>query len=319
MSHAVTLVPGDNPESAQAVQRVLERTGARFSWDEQPATGGAVPEALLASARRTKTVLMGYTRGEREQGKPAPIVSLRRALGTFAALRPAQTIPAISTRHPGVDLVVVRETTEDIYSSLEHETIPGVYESLKVTTRAACERIARFAFDYARRTGRKRVTIVHKANILKKADGLFLAVGREVAAQYPDIVAEDVIVDALTMKMVIAPEKFDVLVAGNLFGDIVGDLASGLVGGKSNCPSMNVGPDGLVVCTTAHGDPATGTGNPVSLMFSGILMLRHLGEEEAADRLWKGILATLDGGTRPIQLGGDATCAAFAEAVSSRL
>ena len=289
--HAVTLVAGDAPETTAGVCKVLEATGVSFAWDEQPAPSSAIAPTLLASARKTKTVLMGYTRGQREQGKPAPIVSLRRALGTFAALRPAQTIPAIANRHPGVDLVVVRETTEDIYSSLEHETIPGVYESLKVTTQAACERIARYAFEYAKRTGRKKVTIVHKANILKKADGLFLETGRQVAKDFPDIASEDVIVDALTMKLVLAPEKFDVLVAGNLFGDIVGDLASGLVGGKANCPSMNVGPDGLTVCTTAHADPGG-----ASLMFSGILLLRHLGENAAADRLWKAILTALDSG-----------------------
>lgn len=325
MAHSVTLIPGDHtsPENCRAVQAVLAATGVDFEWDVQPAPDGDLPDALLASARRTSTVLMGYQRGKREAGKPAPIVSLRRALGTFAAIRPAQTIPAITNRHPGIDLVVVRETTEDVYANLEHESIPGVYESLKVTTRAACERIARFGFDFARHEGRKRVTIVHKANILKKADGLLLSTARHVAADYPDIEAEDVIVDALCMKLALFPERFDVLLCGNLFGDIVGDLASGLVGGRANCPTMNVGPDGLAVFTTGHGDPPDledpTCGNPVSLLFSAILMLRHLGEEDAANRLWKAILATLDAGTRPVTIGGEATCEAFARAISEAL
>jgi len=323
--HSVTLVPGDHtsPENCRAVQAVLAASGVQIDWDEQTAPDGEISEALLASARRTKTVLMGYQRGRREASEPAPIVSLRRALGTFVAIRPAQTIEAIRHRHPGIDLVVVRETTEDVYANLEHESIPGVYESLRVTTRAACERIARFGFEFARREGRKKVTIVHKANILKKADGLLLNTAREVEADFPDIEVEDVIGDALCMKLALFPERFDVLLCGNLFGDIVGDLASGLVGGRENCPSMNVGPGGLAVFTTGHGDPPgledPTCGNPVSLLFASILMLRHLGEDDAADRLWTALLATLDTGVLPYTLGGQASCEAFAHAVASAM
>ncbi len=325
MAHQVTLVPGDStgPEHCHAVQRILAAAGVDIEWDEHPAVGGTIPPELMDSARRTKVVLMGHQHGKRDAGLPAPIVSLRRQLGVFAALRPAISVPALQPRFPDVDLVVVRETTEDIYASLEHESIPGVFESLKVTTRAACERIARFAYEVATRFERRKVTIVHKANILKKADGLFLSVCREIGAEYPDIETEDVIVDALCMKLALTPESFDVLLCGNLFGDIVGDLVSGLVGGRSNCPSVNVGPKGLALFSTGHGDPlseiGTGRGNPLSLFWAAVLMLRQLEEDEAADRVRSALEDTLHAGIRPIGAGGEASSNAFAEAVAGRL
>lgn len=325
MAHPVTLVPGDytGAENCAAVQEVLAASGVDILWEEHPSIATHVSPALLTSALRTKTVLMGHHYGERAAGQPAPIVTLRRELGVFAALRPARSIPALHPRHPNVDLVVIREATEDVYAGLEHETIPGVFESLKVTTRAACERIAHFAFDWARRNGRDKVTIVHKANILKKSDGLFLRTAVEVAGAYPDIAHEDVIVDALCMKLTMDPSRFQVLLCGNLFGDIVSDSASGLVGGKWNAPSANVGPDGLSVFTTGHADaPAEkgpGHNTPLGLLFASLLMLRDLGEGTTADRVRDAIHGALGDGVLPFGVGGTATSAEFTAVVTDRL
>jgi isocitrate dehydrogenase (NAD+) len=321
----VTLVPGDytGAENCAAVREVLAASGADIAWEEHPAITGHITPEFLESALRTKTVLMGHHYGERVPGLPAPIVTLRRELGVFATLRPAKSIPALNPRHTGVDLVVIREATEDVYAGLEHETIPGVFESLKVTTHTACERISRFAFDWARRTGRNKVTIVHKANILKKSDGLFLRTALEVAEAYPDIAHEDVIVDALCMKLTMDPARFQTLLCGNLFGDIVSDLASGLVGGKWNSPSANVGPDGLTVFTTGHADPpanaGTGRNTPLGLLFASLLMLRDLGEAATADRIRDAIHDALGEGVLPYGVGGTATSAELTTAVIRRL
>jgi len=325
LAHPVTLVPGDytGAENCAAVRAVLAASGVDIAWEEHPAITAHVTPDLLDSALRTKTVLMGHHYGVRAVGHPAPIVTLRRELGVFAALRPARSIPALNPRHPNVDLVVIREATEDVYAGLEHETIPGVFESLKVTTRAACERIAHFAFDWAGRNGRDKITIVHKANILKKSDGLFLRTALEVAEAYPDIAHEDVIVDALCMKLTMDPARFQVLLCGNLFGDIVSDLASGLVGGKWNSPSTNVGPDGLSVFTTGHADPPANAGTdrntPLGLLFASLLMLRNLGEATTADRVRDAIHGALGDGVLPFGVGGTATSSKFTAAVIQRL
>lgn len=325
MTHSVTLIPGSSTEDTPitaAVVRVLAATGVDIAWERACLDHGELCEPLLASVRKTGQALMPYVPVNRDTGQVPPIVQLRRVLGVYGNIRPVEAVPGLHTRHPNVDIIIVRETTEDIYANLEHESIEGVYESLKVTTEAACERIARYAFELARRRGRKKVTIVHKANIMKKSDGLFLRTGKRVAEEYPGIEAEEVIVDALCMKLVLYPERFDVLVCANLFGDLVADLCAGLVGGTTNSPSVNVA-DGVKIFTVGHGDPVdvarTERANPVSLFFSSVLMLREFGENPAADRLMKATSDTLEAGVTPIALGGAATTTMFADAVVERL
>lgn len=312
--HSITLVPGDSAANIRAVRRILEASGAPLSFDTQEWTDGEPPEALLASAKSNKTVLLGHKKSAAED-QPAPIVQLRRALDVFANLRPIEGVAGIEARFPSADVIVVRETTEDVYAQLEHESLDGVFESLKVTTKAGCERIAHHAFQTARRLGRKRVTIVHKANIMKMSDGLFLNTARAVAAEYPDIEHDDCIVDALCMKLVRNPADFDVLLAGNLFGDIISDLCAGLVGGAVNSPSLNEGPDGLRVYTSGHGQPDGNDCCPTSLAFSAVLMLRDLGESTAADALMNALTTALSGEHSPKALGGQANASSFADAI----
>jgi len=281
MGHTITLVPGDHPDLAVGLKTLVHRAGIDVTWEE-PAGD------VIASIRRTGVALVGFQRGDRDQGKLPPAVALRRDLGIFAQERPIRDLSGIASRFTDVDILVVRETTEDVYTSLEHESIPGVFESLKVTTRAACERIARYAFETARTRGRKKVTIVHKSNIMKLSDGMFLRVGREVAADYPDITCDEFIVDALCMRIVLDPSRFDVLLCGNLFGDIVSDMCAGLVGGAEMAPALNVG-TGVVVATAGQ-QSAT----PLTLAIPLLYLLRHLGDEDSAARLWGAVSATLD-------------------------
>lgn len=322
MTHHITLVPGDTTgaEIFEHVKPLLGRLGVDIMWDEP--SSAATFETLLASVRRTGTMLMAYERGDRDLGKLAPIVALRKELGVFANLRPLRSLPSVKTRHQNVDLLVVRETTEDIYAHLEHESLPGVFESFKVTTEAACERIARFAFETARRLGRKKVTIVHKANIMKLSDGMFLRVGRRVSEEYPEIETDDCIVDALCMKLIIEPGDFDVLLCGNLFGDIISDICTGIVGGGSNAPSINIS-DEAAVFTSGHGDDVnlvgTGRGDPLTLLMPTIAMLNHLGETEAATRLESAMNRAIESGSRPFALGGEASVTTFFCALLSNL
>lgn len=315
MAHRVTLVAGDVPEVLEGIEKVVAATGVQVDW-VRPEVG-----ELVASARETGTALIGWQRGGPD-GLP-PAVQLRNDFGVFAQLRPIQDLPGLGGRFEDVDLLVVRETTEDVYAHLEHESIPGVFESLKVTTRAACERIARHAFQLARAQGRRKVTIVHKANIMKLSDGMFLRTAQAVAQDYPEIEHEDVIVDALCMRLVLDPTQFDVLLCGNLFGDIVADTCAGLVGGRSNAPSINVAVDGTTLFTAGHGDPpevaGTGRANPLHLLLPTVHLLRHLGENEAADRLRAAVCRTLSEGERPVALGGEATWDRFCDAVGQRL
>jgi isocitrate dehydrogenase (NAD+) len=314
MTHHVTLLPGDTTgaEIFEHVKPLLVRLGVDITWDEPTPT--ATMETLLASVRRTGTALMAYEWGDRDSGKLAPIVVLREELGVYANLRPLRSLPSVPSRHRDVDLLVVRETTEDIYAHLEHESLPGVFESFKVTTEVACERIARYAFETARRLGRAKVTIVHKANIMKLSDGMFLRVGRQVSEEYPEIETNDCIVDALCMKLIMNPGEFDVLLCGNLFGDIVADLCTGIVGGASNAPSINIADD-VVLFTAGHGDSmnlvGTGKGNPLTLLLPTIAMLSHLGEGDAAARLETAMNQAIEGGTRPFALGGQASVTTF--------
>ncbi|NCG21812.1 MAG: NAD-dependent isocitrate dehydrogenase [Rhodobacterales bacterium] len=319
MSYAVTLVPGDVPETLAPVQAVIAATGVQIDW-HIPEAG---LDALTASVKETGTALIGWRCGERADGIAPPAVSLRKALEVYVQERPIRSVLGLKTRHENVDLIVVRETTEDVYAMLEHETIPNVFESLKITTRAACERVVRHAFVLAQKQGRKKVTLVHKANIMKLSDGMFLRVGLEVAKDSPDIQVEDAIVDALCMRIVLNPSQFDVLVCGNLFGDIVADLAAGLVGGNSNAPSINHTLSGPTLFTAGHGDlpeiAGTGRDNALPLLLPAVHLLRHLGEADAAERLQTAIGATLTAGVLPCALGGEVGATAFCAAVVEQL
>jgi isocitrate dehydrogenase (NAD+) len=321
----VTFIAGDrnSNELFVSTDRLLRALGVQIDWDTVLLGDRNIPVAALDSLRRTKLGLMAYHYDwHSDHGAHPPIVEIRKALGMYANVRPVKSLGGVATRHADMDLVLVREITEDIYAHLEHESIPGVFESLKVTTKLACERIARFAFEYARTTGRKKVTLVHKANIMKRSDGLFLKVGREIGALYPDIVTEDVIVDALCMKLVINPAKFDVLVAGNLYGDIVADLCAGLAGGASNAPSINIAADIHLFAAAKGEDPANlghDVGNPLILWLPAEQLLRRLGHIDEADRFRRAIESALSDGNRPIGLGGATTMSALTEVVGSRL
>lgn len=298
MPYRVTLIPGDGigPELVEAARRVVDATGVPIEWEVQEAgeavmarLGTPLPEEVLESIRRNGIALKGPITTPIGTGFRSVNVALRQALGLYANLRPARTIPGVRTRFEAVDLIIVRENMEDLYAGIEHEVIPDVAcESIKVITRPATERIVRFAFEYARRNGRRKVTAVHKANIMKLSDGLFLRVAQEVAAAYPDIAFEDRIVDNMCMQLVQKPELYDVLVLPNLYGDIISDLASGLVGGLGVAPGANIG-EKWAIFEPVHGSAPKYAGqnkaNPTATILSAALMLRHLGEVAAAARV----------------------------------
>ncbi len=318
-THAVTLIPGDGigPEVTQATLRVLEATGVQFAWDEVPAGEGAykaegsvLPERAFESIRRTKVALKGPVGTPIGGGHRSVNVTLRQTLDLYSCLRPVRSLPGVKSRYGDVDLVVVRENTEGLYSGVEHVVVPGVTESIKIVTEKACTRIARFAFDYAVKRGRKKVTAVHKANIMKITDGLFLECARKVRAAYPQIEYEELIIDNCAMQMVIRPQRFDVLVMDNLYGDILSDLAAGLVGGLGVVPGANIGEREAVfepVHGTAPDIMGKGLANPTALLLSATLMLDHLGEPEAAARVRRAIDKVLgEGKTVTGDLGGKA-------------
>jgi isocitrate dehydrogenase (NAD+) len=327
--HTITLIPGDGigPEVTDAVLQILEASGVRIEWDRHDAgitavarSGQPLPASLIQSIQKNKIALKGPVTTPIGEGFTSVNVGLRKALDLYANLRPVWNLPAVPSRFQGVDLVIVRENTEDLYSGLEHEIIPGVVESLKIITARASKRIAQFAFDYARRHGRKRVTAIHKANIMKLGDGLFLESVREVARDYPDITFDQRIVDAACMHLVINPGQFDVLVMPNLYGDIVSDLCAGLVGGLGVVGAANLGSE-IAVFEAVHGSAPDIAGknvaNPTALLLSAVLMLRHLGERAAADRIMSGLGRVLvDGTYRTKDLGGNASTSEFATAVS---
>lgn len=303
--HTVTLIPGDGigPEITESVVRVVEAAGADIVWDRQlagiPAVqeyGDSVPGQLLDSIRANRIALKGPLTTLVGKGFRSANVTLRKQLDLYANLRPVKSIGGVPSRFSKVDLIIVRENTEDLYSGIENLISPGVTQAIKVVTERASQRIARYAFEYARKNGRKKVTLVHKANIMKVSDGLFLQSFEDVAKSYPDIVAEDKIVDALAMHLVMDPTRYDVLLLGNMFGDIVSDLAAGLVGGLGVVPGANLG-DEYAVFEAVHGSAPDIAGknlaNPTALIFSALLMLRHLGEDRAADKIWKSVLVTL--------------------------
>ncbi len=328
MTHTITLIPGDGigPEVSGAVVKILEAAGLDVEWESYPAGvlaveryGETLPKALLESIRRTRVALKGPVTTPVGGGFTSVNVGLRKALDLYANLRPVWNIPSVKSRYEGVDLVIVRENTEDLYSGLEHEVVPGVVESLKIITRAASTRIARFAFEYARKHGRKRVTAVHKANIMKLGDGLFLESVRTVAKEYPDIASDDRIVDAACMHLVMNPQQFDVMVMPNLYGDIVSDLCAGLVGGLGVVGSANLGTD-IGVFEAVHGSAPDIAGknfaNPTALLLSAVMMLRHVDEGEAAERIMTALASVMSAGTaRTRDVGGTTSTFEFAGAV----
>jgi isocitrate dehydrogenase (NAD+) len=333
MSHRVTLVPGDGigPELAEATRRVLDASGVPFEWEVVDAGeavmaeyGTPLPEHVLESIRRNRVALKGPITTPIGEGFRSVNVTLRQALGLYANLRPARSIVGLETRYDDVDLVIVRENTEDLYAGIEHRVGADAAESIKIITRAASERIARFAFEYAVANGRRKVTAVHKANIMKLTDGLFLESCRTVAADYDGRVEfEDRIVDNMCMQLVQKPDLYDVLVLPNLYGDIVSDLAAGLVGGLGVAPGANIGTEAAVF-EPVHGSAPKYAGqnkaNPTALMLSGVLMLRHLGEQAAAERVEDAIRSVIaDGRTVTYDLGGTAGTSEFADAVIERL
>jgi isocitrate dehydrogenase (NAD+) len=306
MAYRVTLIPGDGtgPELVAATRRVLESTGVAFDWDIREAGadvmdkyGTPLPDAVLDSIRTNKVALKGPITTPIGTGFRSVNVAIRKALDLYANLRPARTLQGIPVCHDNVDVVVVRENTEDLYAGIEHDVIPNeAAESIRIITRRATERIVRFAFEHARANGRHLVTAVHKANILKATDGLYLRVAYEVAEHYPDIEFNDRIIDNMCMQLVQRPHEYDVLVLPNLFGDIVSDLASGLVGGLGVAPGANFGVE-LAVFEPVHGSAPKYTGknrvNPTATILSGALMLSHLGEVEAAKRVQDAVAAVI--------------------------
>lgn len=333
MTHTITLIPGDGigPEVTRAVVQILEASGLQVKWEIHSAGASAVeqhgvtlPPALLESIRKNKVALKGPLTTPIGEGFTSVNVGLRKALDLYANLRPVSNLPAVKSRFQDVDLVIVRENTEDLYSGLEHTVVPGVVESLKIITATASMRIAKFAFDYARRHGRRKVTAVHKANIMKLSDGLFIDCARKVAKDYSDIEYEERIVDAACMHLVMHPENYDVLLLPNLYGDIVSDLGAGLVGGLGVVGSANLGGEGIGVFEAVHGTAPDLAGkdaaNPTALLLSGVLMLRHLHEDARADRVMAALNRVLTAGTTLTgDLGGTATTTAFADAICAEL
>ena len=323
MARAVTLIPGDwiGPETTAVVVDVLAEAGAKIDWEICPVHDGRLSEELLSSCRRTGVVLKARLAAP-SRGVLLPTLALRKELGLWATVRPVTALPQSGARFPDIDLVVIRETSEDIYSGFEHEVTRDVYEAVKVTTRAACERIARYAYAYAREHGRRKVTIVHKSNIMKRSDGLFLRVASDVASEHPEIQTDEVIVDALCMKLVRNPSQFDVLLTGNLFGDIVSDLASGLGGGLTASPSASYG-GSCALFENPHGRApelvGTGKANPVPMLRTATMMLRHIGEGSVADRIDGAIRAAYEEGLRTIERGGPHGAAEVKREVLTRL
>ncbi|MPZ17247.1 MAG: isocitrate dehydrogenase (NAD(+)) [Luteitalea sp.] len=329
--HQIALIPGDGigPEVTEAVVRIIDAAGVDVTWERFDVGASALeqqqttlPEALLTSIRHHKVALKGPVTTPVGSGFTSVNVALRQQLDLFANLRPVTNLPSVPSRFADVDLVVVRENTEDLYAGLEHRVVPGVVESLKVITAHASGRIARFAFAYAREHDRKRITAVHKANIMKLSDGLFLDSVRAVAKEFTDITYDERIVDAACMQLVMHPERFDVLLMPNLYGDIVSDLCAGLVGGLGVVPGANLGEE-MAVFEAVHGSApdiaGKGVANPTALLLSALMMLHHIGEGAAANRIRTALHKALDEGCRTPDLGGSATTAQFTQRICAIL
>lgn len=330
--HEVALIPGDGigPEVVAAAIKVIEATGVNIRWREAKLGaaaieefGSPVPQHVLDLVRETKVALKGPVTTPIASGFASANVTLRKSLELYASLRPVKNLPIIRSCYTDIDLVVVRENTEGLYSGIEHEVTPGVVESLKIITEKASTRISEFAFRYAEQNGRKKITAVHKANIMKMSDGLFLQCSRKVAERHPQIAYEEMIVDSTCMQLVMNPHRFDMLLMENLYGDILSELCSGLVGGVAVVPGANLG-DEIAVFEAVHGSApdiaGTGKANPLGVIMSSILMLRHIGEPEAAARVLKGVEAVLTKGRHlTFDLGGSANTMEMAEAIAGEV
>ena len=332
MHHTITLIPGDGigPEVTAAVVRVFRAAGLEIEWDRQDAGviafrrfGQTLPPQLLDSVKRNRVALKGPVTTPIGDGFASVNVGLRKALNLFSNLRPVKNLVGIESRFQNVDLIIVRENTEDLYAGLEHEIVPGIVESIKIITEKASTRIARFAFEYARKFGRKRVTAIHKANIMKLSDGLFLDSCRAVSREFIDVTYDERIVDAACMHLVMHPEKLDVLLLPNLYGDIVSDLCAGLVGGLGVVPGANLGTD-IAVFEAVHGSAPDiadqNLANPTALLLSGLLMLDHIGERQPAERIRTALTRVLGTGRiRTRDLGGTATTTEFTDAICKEI
>ncbi len=330
--HRITLIRGDGigPEIAEATLKIIEKTGIKITWEEAVAgqdalknEGNPLPEKTIASIRRNKLALKGPLTTQVGKGFRSINVALRREFGLFANLRPVKSFRGVKSLYQDLNLVVVRENTEDLYAGIERQIGADQAESIKVITRKASEKIAVFAFDYAVQQGRKKVTAIHKANIMKLSDGLFLEAVRDIAKGYPGIVFNDLIVDNAAMQLVLNPYQFDVIVAPNLYGDILSDLCAGLIGGLGLAPAANIG-DQVSIFEPVHGSAPDLAGmkaaNPTAMILSAVLMLRQLGEIEAADRIEKALAAVIKTGryTTP-DLGGGGSTFEMADAVIAKL
>jgi len=332
--HTIVLIPGDGigPDVTRATRRVLEAAGFDVHWIELPAGATAVehgygdvlPAETLAAIRTHKVALKGPVTTPVGTGFRSVNVQLRQALDLYAAVRPVRNLPGVATRFDGVDMVIVRENTEGLYSGIENAVVPGVVTSLKVATEKGCTRIARWAFRYATRRHRRKITVFHKANIMKLTDGLFLTCARKIQEEeYPNIEYEETIIDAGCMKLVQDPTRFDVLLMENLYGDLVSDLCAGLVGGLGVVPGANIGDDAAVF-EAVHGSApdiaGKGIANPLACLMSGVMMLNHLHEEALAERVKGAYNAVLaEGVARTRDLGGTASTDAFTDAVIAHL
>jgi isocitrate dehydrogenase (NAD+) len=328
----ITLIPGDGigPEVAFAAKKLIDAAGVKINWDVQeagermlPAHGSPLPQSVIESVRKNKIAMKGPITTPVGEGFRSVNVALRKEFDLYANVRPAKTYKGIPSRYDNIDIVIIRENTEDLYAGIEHMVGEDAAESIKIFTRKGCERIVRFAFEYARKEGRKKVTAVHKANIMKCTDGMFLNIAREISGEYPDIQFEDMIIDAMCMRLVQTPEACDLLVLPNLYGDIVSDLCAGLVGGLGVAPGANIG-NGLAIFEPVHGSAPGIAGkdiaNPTAMMLSGVHMLRYLGELQAAARVHKAITKIIeDGKFVTADLGGKLGTAAFTEKVIAAL
>ena len=332
MKYTITLIPGDGigPEIVAATVRVIEATGVDIHWETQTLGaqalekyGSTLPEEAIESMRATKIALKGPIMTPIGKGFTSVNVGLRKALDLYANVRPVKALPNVECRYPELDLVIVRENTEGLYSGIEHFVIPGVVESLRVITEKASTRIAKYAFQYGRDNGRKKVTAVHKANIMKLSDGLFLECFYAVAKDFPEIEADDKIIDNCCMQLVMRPQQFDVLVMENLFGDIISDLCAGLIGGLGLAPGANIGELGAVF-EAVHGSApdiaGQGIANPTALMLSAIQMLRYIGERGCAQRFETALFAVFEDGKHITKdLGGNARTNEFARAIEDKI
>ncbi|MCS6873481.1 MAG: isocitrate dehydrogenase (NAD(+)) [Pyrinomonadaceae bacterium] len=332
MRQKVTLIPGDGigPEIIAATVRVLEAAGAEIDWETHiigaqalEKQGTTIPDEALESIKRNRIALKGPLTTPVGKGFTSVNVALRKALDLYANVRPVRALPNVPCRYPELDLVIIRENTEDLYSGLEHVVVPGVVESLKIITEKASLRISKYAFEYARKNKRRKVTAFHKANIMKLSDGLFLECFYRAASEYPEIQAEDKIIDNACMQLVMKPEQFDVIVMENLYGDIVSDLCAGLIGGLGLAPGANIGEQGAVF-EAVHGSApdiaGQGIANPTAILLSAIMMLRHIEKHDIANNIENALIEVYkEGKVRTKDMGGNSKTAEFANAVIEKL